>query len=403
MEELKALLEKYLNKDLLRIVISGARGATDLTRISIRPVLLKERLLFQAELLQGTKAYHENLGKVEAADRITKWMAGSFRQIQLTGRYCMATALVSKKGKVTIKEKRQSKGVKGPTLAHNKKKQYLLEEGRPIDFLVDLGVMTAEGKVVHARYDKFRQINRFLEFIEDVLPALPKDREVVILDFGCGKSYLTFAMYYYLNVCQGLDIRITGLDLKEDVIRHCSALAKKYGYDKLEFIKGDIARYEGQKQVDMVVTLHACDTATDYALYKAVRWNARVILSVPCCQHELNGQIESEKLAPVLRYGLLKERIAALITDGLRAELLEQQGYQTQILEFIDMEHTPKNILIRAVKRPGSVQKSREAYESCTTALHVRPTLERLLTSGPAPAEVYRSRKYGEAGKGAGQ
>ncbi len=392
MEELKDLLEKYLNKDLLRIIISGARGNIDITKITIRPVLLKETLCFQAELFRGTKAFHENLGKTEIVLRVLEWMDTSFRQLQLESGLGMASVLVSKKGKVTIKEKK-SAGVKVPELAHNKKKRYLLKEGRPIDFLVDLGVMTAEGKVVHSRYDKFRQINRFLEFIEDIQDALPKEREIRILDFGCGKSYLTFAMYYYLKICKGLNIRITGLDLKEDVIKRCSALAEKYGYEKLEFLRGDIAKYEGEEQVDMVVTLHACDTATDFALYKAIRWDAKVILSVPCCQHELNKQIQNEQLDPVLKYGLLKERIAALVTDGLRAELLEQQGYDTQILEFIDMEHTPKNILIRAVKRPGEHKVSGEAYEKCTEALHVQPTLERLLVSEYAPADAYESRK----------
>lgn len=171
--------------------------------------------------------------------------------------------------------------------------------------------MTEEGKIVHARYDKFRQINRFLEFVEDILPRLPKDREVTILDFGCGKSYLTFAIYYYLKELNGFDVRIIGLDLKEDVIEECNQLAEKYGYEKLTFLTGDIASYTGANEVDMVVTLHACDTATDYALEKAVQWNAKVILSVPCCQHELNRQIHCEALEPVLKYGILKERLAA--------------------------------------------------------------------------------------------
>lgn len=394
MEELRDLLEKYLNENLLRIIISGARGNTDITKVNIRPVLLKGTIYFQAEMLRGARAFHENLEKTDAVSRVLEWMRDSFRQLQLESSTGMASVLVSKKGKITIKEKKQSAGVKAPELTHNKKKRYLLEEGTTVDFLVDLGVMTAEGKVVHSRYDKFRQINRFLEFIEDVREVLPKDREITILDFGCGKSYLTFAMYYYLKICKGLNIRITGLDLKEDVIRDCSALAKKYGYEKLEFLKGDIAEYEGKEKADMVVTLHACDTATDYALYKAIQWNAKVILSVPCCQHELNKQIQNEELAPVLKYGLLKERIAALVTDGLRAELLEQQGYDTQILEFIDMEHTPKNILIRAVKRSGEHRVSSEAYEKCTEALHVQPTLGRLLASEHAPTEAYKKRKH---------
>ena len=264
--------------------------------------------------------------------------------------------------------------------SHNRQKRYILQEGIPVDFLVDLGVMTPEGKVIRSRYDKFRQINRFLEFIEDILPQLPKDRQVHIIDFGCGKSYLTFAMYYYLKQLQGYDIAITGLDLKKDVIEKCNALACRYGYEHLEFLHGDIADYEGTDSVDMVVTLHACDTATDYALYKAVRWNARVILSVPCCQHELNRQIECEDMSAVLQYGLLKERMSALFTDGMRAELLNAAGYKTQILEFIDMEHTPKNILIRAVRESAvkKIQLTRN-YEQCKRLIHAAPLLEKLL------------------------
>lgn len=237
--------------------------------------------------------------------------------------------------------------------------------------------MTKEGKIVHSRYDKFRQINRFLEFIEDILPQLDKSSKQTIIDFGCGKSYLTFAMYYYLKVLKGYDIRIIGLDLKEDVIEHCQELADGYGYTELQFLTGDIASYSGVDKVDMVVTLHACDTATDYALYKAVKWGAAVILSVPCCQHEANGQIQNSEIADILKYGILKERMAALITDGIRANLLEQCGYKTQILEFIDMEHTPKNLLIRAVKdkkannkREGSNEYNSESFFSLELTLH---------------------------------
>ena len=220
-----------------------------------------------------------------------------------------------------------------------------------------------------------------MEFIEDVLPKLPKDREVQIIDFGCGKSYLTFAMYYYLKELKGYDIRVTGLDLKEDVIKTCSRLAEKYGYTKLRFLQGDIASYEGVDKVDMVVTLHACDTATDYALAKAVKWGASVILSVPCCQHELNRQVSNEVLQPVLEYGILKERFAALLTDGLRAQMLQSKGYDTQILEFIDMEHTPKNLLIRAVKNENKKKdiQQQEKWEACAKAFHAEPTLQKLL------------------------
>ena len=268
---------------------------------------------------------------------------------------------------------------------HNRKKQYLLEEGTPVPFLIDLGVMTKDGTVVKAKYDKFRQINRFLEFVEDILPALPKNRELTILDFGCGKSYLTFALYHYLHTVNGYPVRIVGLDLKKDVISHCNRLAKTYGYEKLEFLCGDIAGYTGMETVDMVVTLHACDTATDYALYKAIRWGASVILSVPCCQHEWNRQMECEPLQPFLRYGIVKERMSALMTDAFRANALEACGYKTQLLEFIDMEHTPKNILLRAIKKEKVEQDhiaacvergTKEILSYCKT----EPTLYRLLT-----------------------
>lgn len=264
-------------------------------------------------------------------------------------------------------------------LQHNRQKNYLLKEGVPVPFLVDLGVMTPEGKIVRSRYDKFRQINRFLEFIEDILPKLHRERENRIIDFGCGKSYLTFAMYHYLKIIKGYSIHVVGLDLKKDVIGRCNMLAEKYGYDRLSFYCGDIADYEGVEQADMVVTLHACDTATDYALEKAVRWGAKVILSVPCCQHELNRQIKNDLLKPVLGYGIIKERMAALITDALRAELLEAAGYRTQILEFIEMEHTPKNLLIRAVKE-GKPKENQKELDKLMEFLQVNPAFKRLLS-----------------------
>ena len=350
-------------------------------------------MIYQVSETVGTKVLHRNYHREELIQYLKEGLQHHFSQLQSSGMTLDGTVLVSKKGKVTIKTRRHpgnaqnqstsgkdkpaQTGEKKQILAHNRVKQYILKENTPVPFLVDLGVMNKEGRIITQKYDKFRQINRFLEFVEDILPRLPKDREVTILDFGCGKSYLTFAMYYYLRELEGLDVNIIGLDLKEDVIRHCSELARSYGYDKLHFYQGDIAGYEGVSSVDMVVTLHACDTATDFALAKAVEWGAQVILSVPCCQHELNRQIRNEMLQPVMRYGILKERMAALITDGLRAELLESKGYETQLLEFIDMEHTPKNILIRAVKT--GKKKSRDSFSDTMKALHVAPTLDRLL------------------------
>lgn len=389
MTELQNVLDRYLDMELLQIVLSGARTKDGVSRIRIRPVIIREELLFQCTKTAGTKELHENLKKSEALLRIDQWLREDFRQLQLESGKGTVNALSSKKGKITVKEKKnkctesicRTEEERMQELSYNRKKKYILEAGKPVDFLIDLGVMTPEGKIVNSRYDKFRQINRFLEFIEDILPRLAKDREVTILDFGCGKSYLTFAMYYYLHELKQYDVKIIGLDLKADVIEHCSRLGKKYGYEKLYFYQGDIASYEGVEQVDMVVTLHACDTATDFALAKAVNWGASVILSVPCCQHELNRQISNEALAPVFSYGVLKERMAALMTDGLRAQMLEHAGYDTQILEFIDMEHTPKNLLIRAVYT-GKKKENGKELRACLEAFGLHPTLEGLLFEG---------------------
>lgn len=379
MERLKNILEEQLSEELAQIIISNPRRAALAQKIKIRPVLLKDELNFQITEYKGKQVFHENLKKEDASEYITNQMENFFGQMVLESSTKTVNMLVSKKGTVTIKQKAQKNEMKPKELSHNRKKRYILEEGTVVPFLVDLGVQTKEGKIVNSRYDKFRQINRFLEFIQDIVENLPKGREITIVDFGCGKSYLTFAMYHYLKIMKGFDIRVIGLDLKEDVIAYCNELKDKYGYEKISFTTGDIASYTGVDAVDMVVTLHACDTATDYALEKAVKWGASVILSVPCCQHELNYQMKNEELSVVLKYGLLKERIAALVTDGLRAEMLEQCGYDTQVLEFIDMEHTPKNILIRAVKKNTDVKANFEKYNKCCKALEVDPMLGRLL------------------------
>lgn len=377
MKEVRALLEESLNIDFLSATLSNPKSKEGVTKIKVRPLLKKGSLVFQCELFKNNQAFHENYEAEDATEALTAYME-QFKQMQLETKQLRATVLVSKKGKVTIQKKKQAGCCKEVDLSHNRTKKYIIEEGTKVPFLQDLGVMTSEGKIVRTKFDKFRQINRFLEFIEDILPQLAKDREVTILDFGCGKSYLTFAMYYYLHELKNYDVRIIGLDLKTDVIRHCNELTEKYGYHKLKFLEGNIADYTGVDEVDMVVTLHACDLATDFALDKAVGWNAKVILSVPCCQHELNGQMKNEILEPVFKYGLIKERMAALFTDALRAEYLESCGYDAQILEFIDMEHTPKNILIRAVKT-GKKKNNLEKIRSCEEFLQVSPTLGRLL------------------------
>ena len=387
MTDIREFLDKYVNEDLERILVSNARRGSSVSKLQVRPVPVKGEVRYQVTRIQGTKAIHENYEKEELISYLTEQMKENFRQLQLEGRYVQGRVLVSKKGKADIKARETKARAREdftPMLSHNRKKKYLLQEGIPVPWLVDLGVMTPEGKVRNSRYDKFKRLNRYLEFIQDILPKLPKDREIRIIDFGCGKSYLTFAMYYYLKELNHYDIQVTGLDLKADVIEKCRSLADKYGYDRLDFQQGDIASYEGADQVDMVVTLHACDTATDFALAKAVKWGARVILSVPCCQHELNRQVQNQDLAPVLEYGILKERFAALLTDGLRAQMLKSAGYDTQILEFISMEHTPKNLLIRAVKNENKKDDpgQRQELENCIKAFHVEPTLKKLMFDG---------------------
>lgn len=379
---LQELLSQILNKDLVQIILSNSQDKEFATKVKIRPILVKGELLFQETLYRSTQVFHENFMEGDMCARIEKLLTENFKQGEFQASSMQATVLVSKKGKMTIKSKQLQKQTAQrdlSELSHNREKQYILQEGTPVDFLVGLGVQTPEGKITKNRYDKFRQINRYLEFIEDVLDKLPKDRTIRIIDFGCGKSYLTFAMYYYLHVLQKRDILVTGLDLKKDVIAHCNELAAKCGYDKLSFEVGDISTYNGSDAVDMVVSLHACDTATDYALEKAVKWGAKVIMAVPCCQHEVNKQIACKELQPLLKYGLIKERMSALITDAVRANLLEEQGYDTQILEFIDMEHTPKNLLIRAVKKDDVKMQRKNPVQETMDFLQIQPTLHKLL------------------------
>ena len=377
---IEELLEQCIQKNLIDLTISGLKKKNEElpVKIKARPVAMKDKIEYQVSEFIGRKVFHKNYKKDELKKKITDWMQEDYKQAQFT--MTDATAqILSGKHSQTVKYKKCKEVRVQRDLSHNRTKRYILPEGTPVGFLIDLGVMTKEGKIVRQKYDKYRQINRFLEFVEDILPQLSKEREQTIIDFGCGKSYLTFAMYYYLKELKGYDIRIIGLDLKEDVIAHCNELKDKYGYGKLSFLVGDIASYTDVDAVDMVVTLHACDTATDYALAKAVQWGAKVILSVPCCQHEANRMMENELLQPVLQYGILKERMAAIMTDAVRANLLTAKGYDTQILEFIDMEHTPKNLLIRAVYTGKDSENAAEALKNMEEALHLNLTLNKLL------------------------
>jgi SAM-dependent methyltransferase len=346
----------------------------------VRPVRMKEGLHYQFESFQGNKALHRNVKEHDAADELIGLLAGDYRQALIKTPEADVQVLLSKKGKAALRKlPPTSKDAAVP--AHNRQKRRVLEDGVPVPFLVELGIMTGEGRVHAKKQDKFRQINRFLEMVSDVLDDLPAGRELRIVDFGCGKSYLTFALYHLLSVELGRSISVVGLDLKADVIEFCSGLAKKLQYDRLQFLVGDIAEYEGLTSADMVVTLHACDTATDAALAKAVGWGASVIMSVPCCQHELFRQVENEVMSPILSQGLLKERFSALATDAVRGQLLEVLGYKVQMLEFVDPEHTPKNLLIRAVvsgRKEPSLRKW-EQYLAFKSFLGLSPSLERML------------------------
>lgn len=379
--DITQLLDICINDKLIDMVISGQKNKSEdkAVKVRIRPVILKNEIEYQVSEFVGRKVLHSNHSADDVKKKIINYMTEDFKQAQINMTDAIATILSSKSKTLTCKYKKAGQLKAQRDLSHNRTKKYIIQEGKPVAFMIDLGVMGQDGKIIRTRYDKFRQINRFLEYIEDILPKLDKQRELTIIDFGCGKSYLTFAMYYYLKELKGYNIRIIGLDLKADVIEHCNELRTRYGYDKLDFYVGDIATYKDVDKVDMVVTLHACDTATDYALAKAVKWGAEVILSVPCCQHEANRTIKSDILSPVMEYGILKERMAAIVTDAARAKLLTANGYDTQILEFIDMEHTPKNLLIRAVKSGKEDLSAREKTKDMLEVLNLELTIDKLI------------------------
>lgn len=335
---------------------------------------------YQIEKFTEKQAFHINIEERDLFESVQTYFGTEFLQLTAWTEQWEYQGRISKKGKLLCN---QNRNTQKQTIrqGNNRTKNYCIPEGTVIPPLVDMGIFTKEGKVVQSKYDKYRQINRFLEMVEDVLKDMPEE-PLHIIDFGCGKSYLTFLLYYYLVEIKKRSVKITGLDLKQTVIEHCRKTAEKYHYDNLRFELGDIHGYQTTEPVHMVITLYACDTATDYALYNAICWNAKAILSVPCCQHELNQQMQGEQLAILSRYGIIKERTAALMTDAIRGNLLEASGYRTQILEFIDMEHSPKNILIRAVKGTVTEKRKQDALKEVQELIEtfgLCPTLYELL------------------------
>lgn len=372
---MKPEIEKLLSANIYQIVLSKPKNC-EYRKIQI----VRKAKDYQLECYTQKQVFHKNFSKQEVADYLEQELGEHFFQLNAWADGTEFQIMVSKKGKVHMTQKFCSAAPKEQD-AHNRKKQYLLLEGERIEPLIDMGIFTKDGKVVHSMYDKYRQINRFVELIDDAVSKEDQD-EWNIIDFGCGKSYLTFILYYYFTKIRKKTVHMTGLDLKEDVIRKCNATAEKYGYDNLHFELGDINGYKKTEPIDMVVTLHACDTATDFALYNAICWDAKLIFSVPCCQHELNAQIQSERFSILTRYGLIRERTAALMTDAIRANLLEVCGYKTDLLEFVDLSHTPKNLLIRAKKRTVSNEHKKQMLKEVDALLeeyHLSPTLYTLL------------------------
>ena len=374
--QLKQSIETLVASDqFLQATISQPRMKSQPTkRIRLKPVELRGTRVIQFEYQEERILSHDNIERTDRRAPLDDALE-NFRQIHLETTEVIVHVQISKKYKVFYQTKPQQ-GAKQIDLSHNRQKNYILKEGTVYPFLVELDVQTSDGRIKAAKRAKFRQINRFLEMIDDTIPHLPTERTIRIIDFGSGKSYLTFALYHYLKIEKNLNIEVTGLDLKKEVIEHCQRLSDALAYDSLSFEVGDINDYESDS-VDMVVTLHACDIATDMALARAVKWGARVIMSVPCCQHELFNQIDAPALELITQHGLMKERFSALATDTMRAELLELVGYDTQLVEFIDLEHTPKNILIRAYRHDRTVDpKRRESYEAFRNLLNAKPYLE---------------------------
>lgn len=381
MEDLIKSIKEILKDEIIKIVISNkVNKGYKYDKVVIQLKESKKRTFYQAEFFTDKQVFHENIEVDLLEEKLIGIIYNNYKQVNGWSKEFSYDLKISKKGKVHLGKKKE-KNIVSINKSHNKEKNYILKEGMIIEPLIDLGIFTKDGKVINSKYDKYKQINRFIEIVDDEIKKNNYE-ELTILDFGCGKSYLTFILYYYFVNIKNINVKIIGLDLKEDVIKKCNEIAKRYKYDNLSFQLGDINGYKYNNKVDMVITLHACDTATDYALYNAIKWNTKMIFSVPCCQHELNGQMKSENLSILTKYGIVKERIAALMTDSIRANLLEAAGYKTQLLEFIDIAHSPKNILIRASKANISKEKRDKSLQEVNNLIkefNFDPTLYKLL------------------------
>ena len=374
MNYIDIIKELLVKNELIEIIISGKEEkTTEYNKISIKPFLKDEIIYFQFAYIYDKKTTHENIEAVETIDKLVEDFV-NFKQMVIFAKSNDYQVLKNKKGVKVIKNKASKKQGE---LLHNRKKNYIIPEDEPCKFLEILGVMNEKGKVFKDKYDKFRQINKYLEFIRDIKDELNKKKKIRIVDFGSGKAYLTFALYYYINEVLGVEAEITGIDLKKDVVEFCNDTAKKLEYKNLKFLWGDIKTFTEFEAIDMIVTLHACDIATDMAIAHGIKWKSRIIMVVPCCQHEIFTQIKSESMSPLLKHGILKERISSLVTDAARGNLLEVVGYNVQFVEFIDMEHTPKNIMIRAIYNGQKNEKALVEYMRYKEFWSIEPYLEK--------------------------
>ncbi len=370
-------ISQIINVDMLEsATISNPVKKGEVFKIKVKGILQKGEVYYQLSKYIDTKITHENCSKDIIIKRIIELMSEGFKQCNIVADNYL-TVLMNKRGefKLTgIKPNLNASVCKGE---HNRDKNYILTDGELIPWMYKLGLMDKEGKVVSHKQKKFRQINRFLEFLKDVEDNIPDNS--VIIDMGCGKSYLTFAMYHYFNEINHKNIHIMGFDLKKDVVNYCNSLTEQFGFKGLKFYAEDIANIDNvDGKIAMIITLHACDTATDIALYHGIRWGCKVIMSVPCCQHEINNQISNENMDIILKHGILKERFSAVMTDAVRARILEIKGYKTSVMEFIDMEHTPKNIMIRAVKSGKENPKKIKELKAFLDSFNVKQTLYEL-------------------------
>lgn len=381
--------EIFTEKKLIKAVISNMKGNYPYTKINIKPIIVKNNFLFQFEEFKNNKAFHTNLSIEESLKKF-EIIVENFNQFVFfttKGDY----QIIKKKNSFDIKFTDNCREIK--SLEHNKTKNYLLEDGNPVPFLIKLGVMGENGKVFKNSYNKFRQINKYLEFIDDTIKELKNQNfisgKVKVIDFGCGKSYLTFALYHYLKYIKNMKFEIIGLDLKKDVMDYCNKVAKELNCENLEFLTGNIKDFDKMKDADIIFSLHACNNATDYAILKGLELNAKAILAVPCCQHEFNQKMSENKNSeffskefPIGKHGILLEKFTSVATDAFRAQALELCGFRTQVMEFIDMEHTPKNILIRGIKdnfKMETLQKKFEEYTTFKKFLGIEPLLDTLL------------------------